>query len=296
MKNLSRGILIPAYLLSLISIMFLGAGVTGCSDLTVTLTPASDSVKTGSFEAQIQWSEGLAAEGLVVYHNNVDISDQFVVGDATASADLSPSPGKKIFTAQLTLDVPLGEITLPIPSSATSIYTATTDLTRDQFPGELLQFQCTEGLILSPIQIPGMDLDAGFLDVACAVLPVSGLFPRGADVSTSPTIPIAYGLLPYQVTFGEDLDIDNGISMSPIDLDLAMQDAEDGDICAMSGVMTGTIIPVKEDALKGEVNSAMIQTLSGVSVSVLSGGTCTAALEFPADTDVIAFNYLAYAP
>ena len=66
-------------------------------------------------------------------------------------------------------------------------------------------------------------------------------------------------------------------------------------MCELSGVMNGSIIPYDVDVLAGEPHAAMIQTLSGVSVSVVSEGTCTPTLEFPAGMDVISFNYVANA-
>ena len=244
-------------------------------------------------QAQVQWADDLEARDLMVFQNNVDISDQFVMDGAVATADLNPAPGKKIITAQVTLNVPLGDFELPLPAAATSIYMATSSLAREQFLGGAMLFGCTEGLVLSPVQIPGMDLDGGLLDLVCQAVPVTSIagIPAGSALTDPVVGHLFYGIFLYEVIFSADPDIVNGISISPIDIALDFDDTEEGSMCELSGVMKGTILPVSETLVAGQVHAAMVQTWSDVSVSVISGGECTPALDFPEDTEVIGFNY-----
>ena len=154
-------------------------------------------------------------------------------------------------------------------------------------------FGCTEGLLLSPVQIPGMDMDGGLLDMACQALPVTSLagIPAGSDLTNPVASFLIYGVLIYEVTFSADPDIVNGISISPIDIVIPFDNTEEGSMCELSGVMKGTILPVSGILQKNEVHAAMIQTWSDVSVSIISGGECTPSFDFPEDTEVISFNY-----
>ncbi len=280
----------------------LALGPVGCEEM-VWVLPEDGSVQQGPFDVQVYWSPDMVPSTLQVAMNDEEITGSMSPSAATGMLPASeiagvmgmlinPFPGRKLLSAQM-LD------SYGLPHGATSIFTATSTTGRAGFAGGLMMFECTDSFLNSPLQIPGVDLDLGFSELICKVLPISGLFPAGDSafpVSSDP-FPVLFGLFPQEVTFDVDGTIPNGISLSPVELALSFDfnpadPAHEGNLCRASFVMEGTILPVQA-AISGLYHAAMIQSLREVSLSLVSGGECEAQFTSPSDVDVMTFNYLA---
>ena len=204
----------------------LAFGPVGCEE-AVWVLPEDGSIQQGAFDVQVYWSPDMVPSTLQVAMNDEEITGSMGPSAATGMLPASeiagvmgmlinPFPGRKLLSAQM-LD------SYGLPHGATSIFTATSTTGRAGFSGGLMVFECTDSFLNSPLQIPGVDLDLGFSEVICKMLPISGLFPAGNSafpVSSDP-FPVLFGIFPQEVTFDVDDTIPNGISLSPVELALS---------------------------------------------------------------------------
>lgn|GEM_PF-1573892 len=280
----------------------LALGPVGCEE-TVWVFPEDGSVQQGPFDVQVWWSPDMVPSTLQVAMNDEEITGSMSPSAATGMSPaveiagvmgmpINPFPGKKLLAAQM-LD------SYGLPHGATSIFTATSTTRRAAYAGGLMVFECMDSFLNSPLQIPGVDLDLGFSEMICKMLPISGLFPAGDSAFPvgSDSFPILFGILPQEVTFDADDTIPNGISLSPVELALSFDvnpadPAQEGNLCRASFVMEGSVLPVQE-AVSGLYHATMVQSLREVSLSVVSGGECEAQFTSPSDADFMTFNYLA---
>jgi len=280
----------------------LALGPVGCEE-AVWVLPEDGSVVQGPFDVEVYWSSGMVPSTLQVAINDEQITGSLSpaasIGISPASEiagvmgmPINPYPGKKLLSAQM-LDG------YGLPHGATSIFTATSRTGRAGFAGGSMVFECTDSFMNSPLQIPGVDIDLGFSELICKVLPISGLFPAGDSafpVSSDP-LPVLFGLFPKEVTFDVDGTIPNGISLSPVEVALSFgfnpaDPTQEGNLCRASFVMEGTVLPVQW-AISALYHGAMVQSLREVSLSVVSGGECEEQFTSSSGVDVMTFNYLA---
>ncbi len=280
----------------------LALGPVGCQD-AIWVLPENGSVKQGPFDVEVYWSSEMVASTLQVSMNQVEITPNLSPASSVSITPdveiagvmgmwIHPFPGRQVLTAQM-LD------TYGLPHGVTSIFTSTSTAPRQDFEGGLMVFECLNSFVNSPIQIPGIDLDLGFSEGICMMMPISGLFPSGdsAFPVVSDPLPVLYGLFPKSVTYDVDASIPNGISVSPVEVGLSLDfdpadPTQEGNVCEASFVMAGTILPV-DPAISGLFHAGMVQTLREVSLSLVSEGECVNLFTSPADVDVMTFNYAA---
>ena len=278
--------------LPLVLFLALHTGLLGCMNGSVEVFPETGSVEQGPFDAQVVWTPELNSETLKVSLNNEDVTPLFEKDEGFASVRMDLTPGRKMISAQL-MD------SIRIPYIASSIFTATSDLPRESFQGGLLSFSCESGFLNSPVQIPGIDLDMGFLENLGSLLGVTGVFPSGdSDFPSTPVFPLIFGLIPKQVTHSVHEEIPNAIALSPVDMTLPYPfDPEDpeqeGNICEFSFLLEGTILPAAENPEPGDVKAVMIQDLKEVTISTVTEGECTPLFTLPPEIVLITFNYTA---
>ncbi len=275
---------------------------SGCQE-AIWVLPENGSVKEGPFDVEVFWSPDMVASTLRVSMNDEEItSGMSPAASVSIEPDVEiagvmgmlihPFPGRKLLSAQM-LD------SHGLPHSVTSIFTSTSTTPRSGFEGGAMVFECVNSFLNSPIQIPGFDLDLGFSEVMCMMLPVSGMFPAGTSafpVASDP-FPLLYGLFPKAVTYDVDPSVPNGISVSPVELGLSFDvnpadPAQEGKVCEASFKMAGTLLPV-HSAISGLYHASMVQTLREVSLSLVKGGACENLFTSPPDVDVMTFNYVA---
>ncbi len=283
----------PFTILGMLCLLLLGGFSSGCQD-AVWIDPEDGSVQEDPLDVRVFWSPEMDPDSLRVSLNNEEITDRFTLSatglEATTQLDLLP--GRKMLTAQL------GD-QYGLPYSATSIFTVTSSVPREDFPGGYLNFQCESSFVNSKLQVPGLDLDQGFSEMLCGLLPIQGIFPSGESALPREAAgpPLLYGVFPAEVGYNVDEQIPNGIALSPVELGVTLDvdpsdPEEDGNVCAVSVVMEGTIIPMDAVSASG-IKAVMIQAVKQLSVSLVSEGECQAQMTTASDRDLMTFNYVA---
>jgi hypothetical protein len=249
------------------------------------LRPASGTVESGEFILGAIWPPTLDRNTFAATLNEQDITSIFTLEATDAIATINPIPGEKLFVVTLRNN-------FNVPSTGSSIFTVTSTLARENFPGGLLVFQCSESFLNSPIQIPGFNVDS-----ICSLMPVAGVFPSGS--STFPytvSLPILFGIFPAYPTFNYDSTVSNGISVSPVNIGINLLDptvpGNEGKVCYFGAAMHGVILP-SGVSTPGGYKAVMVQRLNSITISTVQGGQCLPIFLSPSSVDLITFNYYA---
>ena len=166
----------------LLVVLALAFGPVGCQDGAVWVLPEQGSIQQGAFELKVYWSPGMVPSTLQVSINDQEITSSMSPTSASPFTGtevggvvgllINPLPGRKLLSAQM-------QDANGMPYGATSIFTSTSWTPRSGFAGGAMVFECKHSFMNSAYQIPGFDLDLGFSEGLCAMLPISGVFPSG---------------------------------------------------------------------------------------------------------------------